>query len=125
MVVRLVNGPTRYEGRVEVYHNGEWGTVCDDEWDLIDAQIVCKELGFGRAINASSHAFYGRGSGRIWLDEVNCVGTEFTIGNCLHNEWGVHDCSHYEDAGVKCSALNGKFSFNYCIDIRNHSVNCN
>ena len=91
---------------MEVYHNGEWGTVCDDRWDLKDAQVVCKQLGFGRAIDASSRAFYGRGSGRIWLDNVNCVGTEFAIGNCSHNGWGVEDCTHGEDAGVKCSASN-------------------
>ena len=93
---------------MEVYHNGEWGTVCDDGWDLDDAQVVCRELGFVQAINASSRAFYGQGSGRIWLDNVNCVGTEFTIGNCSHNGWGVEDCIHGEDAGVMCS---GRFNF--------------
>ena len=106
MVVRLVNGPTLYEGRVEVYYNGEWGTVCDDGWDFNDAQVICKELGFVRAIDAKSDAFYGEGSGRIWLDNVNCVGTEFTIGVCSHNGWGDEDCNHDEDAGVKCSASN-------------------
>ena len=108
VVVRLVNGPTQHEGRVEVYHNGEWGTVCDDGWDLNDAQVVCRELGFGQAVVATTDAFYGQGSGIIWLDEVDCSGTEFTIGNCLHNGWGFEDCDHYEDAGVKCSASNGK-----------------
>ena len=108
VTVRLVGGPTHYEGRVVVYHNGEWGTVCDDGWDLNDAQVVCRELGFVRAIDAKSEAFYGRGSGRIWLDNVNCVGTESTIGNCSHNGWGVGDCTHGEDAGVMCS---GRFNF--------------
>ena len=109
VVIRLVNGPTQYEGRVEVYHSGEWGTVCDDEWDLNDAQVVCKQLGFGRAINVSGQAFYGKGSGTIWLDNVNCVGTEIRIRDCSHNGWGFEDCDHSEDAGVKCSASNGNF----------------
>ena len=108
-IVRLVDGPTRYEGRVEVYYNGQWGTVCDDGWDLNDAQVVCRELGFDQAISASSRAFYGQGSGRIWLDNVNCVGTEVSIRDCSHNGWGFEDCSHGEDAGVKCSASNGNF----------------
>ena len=102
--VRLVNGPTKYEGRVEVYHNGVWGTVCDDGWDLNDAQVVCSELGLGKATAAQHGAFYGRGSGQIWLDDVNCVGTEGTIGNCSHSGWGIEDCFHGKDASMNCTA---------------------
>ena len=108
--VRLVNGPTKYEGRVEVYHNGEWGTVCDDEWDLNDAQVVCNDLGFGPAIAYRHNAYYGKGSGQIWLDNVNCTGTEGTIRNCLHRGWGIHNCYHSEDAGVKCTIGGMKYN---------------
>ena len=107
--VRLVNGPTTYEGRVEVYHNGVWGTVCDDYWDLNDAEVVCRQLGFGPAIAARSRAYYGRGSGQIWLDDVNCVGTELTIEDCSHRGWGIENCAHSEDAGVQCNSTNGDF----------------
>ena len=108
-VVRLVNGSTSYEGRVEVYHNGEWGTVCDDGWDLNDAQVVCNELGVGRAISAKHDASYGQGSGRIWLDNVNCISTELTVRNCTHRGWGIHDCDHAKDAGVRC--VSGKILY--------------
>ena len=100
--VHLVNGPTKYEGRVEVYHNGEWGTVCDDGWDLNDAQVVCHELGLGNAVAARHNAFYGEGNGTIWLDNVNCIGSELLIENCSHGEWEDQGCSHSQDAGVKC-----------------------
>ena len=109
-VVRLVDGSTNYEGRVEVYYNGEWGTVCDDGWDLSDAQVVCRQLGFDSAIDvisARNSAYYGQGSGQIFLSNVNCVGNESTIVNCSHNGWGINDCSHTEDASVKCSASFG------------------
>ena len=95
---------------MEVYHNGEWGTVCDDGWDLNDAQVVCNELGFGPAIAYRHYAYYGEGSGQIWLDNVNCIGTEGTIRNCLHRGWGIEDCDHYEDAGVKCTIGGMKFN---------------
>ena len=103
ITVRLVDGSTQYEGRVEVYYNDEWGTVCDDGWDLNDAQVVCRQLGYGPAVVASNNAYYGQGSGQIWLNDVNCIGTELTIENCAHNGWGNHNCFHGEDAGVKCS----------------------
>jgi len=89
---------------VEVYHNDEWGTVCDNGWDLKDAQVVCSELGLGQAIAASHNAFYGQGSGEIWLDDLNCVGMELTILDCDSRRWGIENCAHSEDAGVKCSA---------------------
>ena len=87
---------------MEVYHNGEWGTVCDDGWDLNDAQVVCSELDLGYAVAALYNAFYGEGSGRIWVSNLKCVGNEWGIENCTHGEWGIQSCSHAEDAGVKC-----------------------
>ena len=104
-VVRLVDGPSNHEGRVEVYHNGVWGTVCDDGWDWNNAQVVCSELDLGYAVSAIPGAFYGQGSGQIWLDDVNCVGTELSIVHCSHSEWGSHNCSHGNDASVKCNFL--------------------
>ncbi|OWF52058.1 Deleted in malignant brain tumors 1 protein [Mizuhopecten yessoensis] len=104
--VRLVNGPSAMEGRVEVLHNGVWGTVCDDSWDDDDAKVVCGMLGYNTATALhASKARYGSGTGPIWLDETQCGGQETNLGQCSMEPYGRGDCDHTEDAGVICQPL--------------------
>ncbi|KAH3842061.1 hypothetical protein DPMN_115549 [Dreissena polymorpha] len=105
--VRLVNGPNYHSGRVEVYHNGQWGTICDDNFDHLDVIVICRMLGLYQGSSygqAYSGAHFGQGSGQIWLDTLECNGYESSISQCSHQSWGSHDCSHSEDAGVDCYA---------------------
>uniref|UniRef100_A0A8B9P3K5 SRCR domain-containing protein n=1 Tax=Apteryx owenii TaxID=8824 RepID=A0A8B9P3K5_APTOW len=101
--VRLAGGPSRCVGRVEVRHEGRWGTVCDDDWELLDAAVVCRELGCGTALSAPSGAWFGEGSGPIWLNGLRCRGTEERLELCRHRGWRKHVCTHEEDASAVCS----------------------
>ncbi|XP_069120537.1 scavenger receptor cysteine-rich domain-containing group B protein-like [Argopecten irradians] len=100
--IRLVEGSSPFEGRVEVFHNGRWGTICDDSWDERDARVVCRQLGYSGGI-ARSHAYFGRGEEPTWLDDVRCDGSETRIQECRSSPWGNENCNHGEDAGVVCT----------------------
>ncbi|KAK3520848.1 hypothetical protein QTP70_034176, partial [Hemibagrus guttatus] len=102
-ILRLINGTDSCSGRVEVLNDGQWGTVCDDDWDLNDAEVVCRQLGCGEAVTAHQSAHFGEGSDPIWLDDVQCSGNESDITQCSHSRFGSHSCNHGEDAGVTCS----------------------
>ncbi|NWZ38447.1 DMBT1 protein, partial [Brachypodius atriceps] len=98
----------RCAGRVEVFHAGRWGTVCDDSWGLPDAQVTCRQVRCGHALWAPGAAQFGRGSGVIWLDETNCTGRETHLAECPARTWGRNDCYHGEDAGAVCSGEQGQ-----------------
>ena len=101
--IRLRGGSSEREGRVEVFHRGEWGTVCDDAWTEANSRVVCYELGFTSVRKV--YQSFGPGSGRVWLDRVNCRGNESALVKCGNSGWGVTSCRHSEDVGVICSGV--------------------
>ena len=109
--LRLVEGSSYNEGRVEVNYNGEWGTVCDDGWDDTDAGVVCRQLGFGSSGTAIGSAGFGQGSGSVLLSSINCTGNELTLTRCGHLGINITgSCNHAQDAGVRCSDMLGIIS---------------
>ncbi|NXA55149.1 C163A protein, partial [Nothocercus julius] len=95
----------RCAGRVEVKHEGQWGSVCsyDYQWNVREASVVCRQLGCGTVARASPYIPFGAGAGQIWLHLFYCRGTETALQNCLHLGWGQHHCDHDTDVGVTCS----------------------
>uniref|UniRef100_A0A669BS82 Soluble scavenger receptor cysteine-rich domain-containing protein SSC5D n=1 Tax=Oreochromis niloticus TaxID=8128 RepID=A0A669BS82_ORENI len=112
--IRLAgSGSTRCSGRVEIYksyydynsyhYRSSWGTVCDDGWDLQDAEVVCRELGCGIALEALGSAYFGQGTGTFLHSNVDCSGSETSIDNCRYSSYISYSCHHGRDAGVVCS----------------------
>jgi len=100
--VALFGGESPREGRLEVYHNGIWGTVCNNGFTDAAARVVCYSLGFGYVGQEMNISTYGVGKRIIWLKDIQCEGTERHIGDCSHSGWLVHDCTHNEDVAVSC-----------------------
>ena len=120
--VRLVGGYSPMQGRVEIAVNGIWGTICDDNWKLKSATVVCRMLGLPAASAAPGDSGFGKGTGRIWLDQVDCNGNESSVIDCSHLGLGASlQCSHDEDAGVICGNVTCKPAAAVCISQRSES----
>lgn len=109
--VRLSGGSSLKEGRVEIFHRGEWGTVCEDKWTKENARVVCHELGFTSLV--SMYQSFGPGNGRIWMDRVQCTGNESGLASCSHRGWGLSSCQHEEDIGIICSGKVPQLVFSF------------
>ena len=91
------------KGILQIYHNGQWGTICDNYWNMTGTNIACRQLGYKRAVTFNR---LGQGTGPIWLDNVVCNGGESTLDQCTHGGWGVHNCGHHQDVGIECAGNN-------------------
>lgn len=103
--LRLVNGTTSMEGRVELCINETWGTVCDGFWSTFDATVACRQLGFNAVGGLPLYnAAFGQGTGPIWIDDLLCNNRESRLIDCPHGGIGMTDfCrGHLDDAGLRC-----------------------
>ena len=110
MHVAVSNGALRlvgtyhgqFGGRLEVYYNNEWGTVCDDSWGSSDAIVACRQMGLLGVSYSTSLYASGASSQSIWLDDMVCSGSELRLDNCSHAGIGRHNCDHSKDVGINC-----------------------
>ena len=100
LTLRLVDGNGFSTGRLEIFHEGVWGTVCDDGWTQINSDVACRELGFSSGTHTSE---FPGGSGQIWLDDVRCTYGDSSLKFCQHRGFGTHNCAHSEDVGLRCT----------------------
>ena len=99
--MRLVNGTGPHEGRVEIFYNGTWGTVCDNHWTLNDSLVVCRQLGYPGVLSIHRQAHFGEGTGPVLFENLLCNGTEGNLTQCPN---GDVSCDHSEDVGVTCAS---------------------
>ncbi|NXS20488.1 WC11 protein, partial [Mystacornis crossleyi] len=119
--LRVMGGENECSGRVEIWHQGSWGTICDDTWDVADANVVCRQLGCGSAVSALSEASFGEGTGPIWLEKVHCKGTELSLWDCPTKPLLGKKCDHKEDAAVNCSGYPLGHLIHYLFPLHFHS----
>ena len=91
-------------GRVEVFYNERWGTICNNSWNIKVANVVCRQLGYKYAAQALQGSQVPEGTGQMWLNDVRCNGSEHYLCNCSHRSWGNHTCPRSQDVGVECSS---------------------
>ncbi len=106
--IRLMGGASSNEGRLEIYYGGRWGSICENGWGAMTAEVVCTELGFNRPVRTTSGSQYtytGSEGVPVWLEEVQCEGNEEHVKDCPHGPLGTHLCTHEHDVGITCTGL--------------------
>lgn len=104
-MIRLAEGNIPSSGRVEIYHENQWGTICNDNFDNVDGTVVCRQLGYTKL---KQHLSGNQGKGMIWLDEVNCSSTHVRLSDCGSRGWGITDCHHSDDVSIVCEGKSTK-----------------
>ena len=101
--VRLFGGDSENEGRVEIYYNNIWGTVCNTYWGSSDSDTVCRQLGYTGSTQNYHFTFFGNVNSPIWMDRVSCGTLDACLGKCSFTGFGNNRCQHSQDIFVNCS----------------------
>ena len=115
VTVKLEPSSSQTRGLIQVMYNNTWGSVCSEYWDLEDANVICRQLGYESAISTFTGITDGYSvTGTIWISRSACLGTETSIGDCfMESIWGENTCTHEQDMAVECSS--GMYLFSIII----------
>ena len=106
--VRLMGSPLAHAGFVQIRHYGRWGSFCDWSWGLTQGHVVCRELGYRRALFTTFGELFDQQSGYIWVEEAQCTGNESSIFRCdltyIRDNDEVWGCDHSHEGGVICES---------------------
>ena len=108
-MLRVVDGDGVLSGRVEIYHDNTWGAICDNGWDLKEAKIVCHQLGFLEAEEATTVTLEDDEDVPVVMNRVSCKGTERHLVECPFLCTGNHRCNGSQVAGVRCKPSEAQF----------------
>ena len=118
-----MGSPLTHAGFVQIHRNGRWGSFCDRGWGLAQGHVVCRELGYRRALYTTIGGLFEKQSDwPIWVEEAECTGNESSIFECdltfTRGNPQEHLCDHTHNAGVICESnkepgLNGKLKVPY------------
>ena len=100
--VQLVGGKSENEGRVEIYYNNTWGTVCSTYWNKYDSNTVCWQLGYTEAIKYYLSPLSDQENSPVWMNKVYCGAYEICLGKCPFAGFGDNNCRHRQDVFVSC-----------------------
>lgn len=101
--IRLTGGTNSQNGRMQYFHNGAWGEVCDDVFDFsrYGATVACQQMGYRSGVNSDA---YTAGAGDVFLiDDLSCTGAERRVSSCTHTTFGTENCSMIEAQGLVCT----------------------
>ena len=110
--MRLTYSTNPFSGHVEIYanstgglHNAEWRSICDENWDILNARVVCHQLGYPDAVAALTSARYDQSTALILIENMQCLGNESDFFACAHSGISDHTCEHDQYAVVECTGL--------------------
>eukprot|EP00057_Strongylocentrotus_purpuratus_P007136 XP_011661610.1 PREDICTED: deleted in malignant brain tumors 1 protein-like [Strongylocentrotus purpuratus] len=125
--VRLVDGRSKNEGRVEMFYNTSWVILCGAGWGRREADVVCRMLGFTDASDVLHNAAFGEGIGMVSLEGISCLGSENSLLACTFTSLEPNSCPSSQDVGVMCKGAlisNAKFDPTTTLGHPEHGSQC-